>query len=71
MDDKGFEQAVAELTPDSKHLIAGFAGGLKYEKSSESINLKNYILEDKSRFLNNWKQNQIKLYSDNLPNIID
>jgi len=25
MDDEGFEKAVAELTPDSKHLIAGFA----------------------------------------------
>jgi len=25
MDDAGFEQAVAELTPDKQHLIAGFA----------------------------------------------
>jgi len=25
MDDEGFEKAVAEMTPDSKHLIAGFA----------------------------------------------
>jgi len=32
MDDEGFEKAVAELTPDSKHLIAGFAGGLKYDR---------------------------------------
>jgi hypothetical protein len=32
MDDKGFEKAVAEMTPDSKHLISGFAGGLKYDK---------------------------------------
>jgi hypothetical protein len=62
---------VAELTPDSKHLIAGFAGGLKYDKPTTWISLSNYILEDKSRFLNNWWDNQIKLYSDILPNIID
>ena len=71
MDDDGFEKAVAELTPDSKHLIAGFAGGLKYDKPTTWITLKNYILEDKSRFLNNRLDNQIKLYSQNLPNIID
>ena len=71
MDDDGFEKAVAELTPDSKHLIAGFAGGLKYDKPTTWITLKNYILEDKARFLNNWLDNQIKLYSQNLPNIID
>ncbi|MDQ7022600.1 MAG: glycosyltransferase family 39 protein [Candidatus Gracilibacteria bacterium] len=40
MDDSGFEKAVAELTPDSKHLMAGFAGGLKYEKAYEEISLK-------------------------------
>ncbi len=71
MDDAGFEKAVAELTPDSKHLIAGFAGGLKYDKPTTWITLKNYILEDKVRFLNNWWDNQIKLYFTNLPNIID
>lgn len=71
MDDEGFEKAVAELTPDKKHLIAGFAGGLKYDKPTTWITLKNYILEDKSRFLNNWLENQKKLYSKNLVNIID
>ncbi len=70
MDDEGFERAVAELTPDSKHLIAGFAWGLKYDKPTTSMSLKNYILSDSSRFLNNWKQNQIKLYTKNIPNII-
>jgi len=70
MDDEGFERAVAELTPDSKHLIAGFAWGLKYDKPTTSMWLKNYILSDSSRFLNNWKENQIKLYSKNIPNII-
>ena len=71
MDDDGFEKAVAELTPDSKHLIAGFAGWLKYDKPTTWVNLKTYILENKQEFLNNWKDNQIKLYSQNLPNIID
>jgi len=71
MDDDGFEKAVAELTPDKKHLIAGFAWGLKYNKPKTQITLKNYILEDKTRFLNNWLENQKKLYSKNLPNIID
>jgi hypothetical protein len=71
MDDEGFEKAVAELTPDSKHLIAGFAGGLKYDKPQTEISLKKYILDDKQKFLNNWLENQKKLYSQNLPNIID
>ena len=31
MDDAGFEQAVGELTADKHHLIAGFAGGMKYD----------------------------------------
>ena len=70
MDDEGFEKAVAELTPDSKHLIAGFAGGLKYDRPTTWITLKKYILEDKERFLNNWLENQKKLYSKNLPQII-
>jgi len=71
MDDDGFEKAVAELTSDNKHLIAGFAGGMKYDKPTTNITLADYILEDKSRFINNWLENQKKLYSKNLPNIID
>jgi len=70
MDDEGFEKAVAELNPDSKHLIAGFAGWLKYDKTTTGITLTNYILEDKERFVNNWLENQKKLYSKNLPQII-
>ena len=70
MDDEGFEKAVAEMTPDSKHLIAGFAWGLKYDKPTTSMSLQNYILSDSTRFLNNWKENQKKLYSKNIPNII-
>jgi hypothetical protein len=34
MDDDGFEQAVAELTDDKHHLIAGFAGGMVYDAPS-------------------------------------
>ena len=34
MDDAGFEQAVAELTPDRKSLISGFAGGMPYDRPS-------------------------------------
>ena len=62
MDDEGFERAVAEMTPDSKHLIAGFAGGLKYDTPTTTMSLKNYILSDTNRFVNNWQQNQKKLY---------
>lgn len=32
MDDAGFEKAVAELTEDKHHLIAGFAGGMPYDR---------------------------------------
>lgn len=71
MDDEGFEKAVAELTPDSKHLIAGFAWGLKYDKPTTWVTLKNYVLEDKARFVNNWLTNQEKLYFENLPSILE
>ncbi len=70
MDDEGFEQAVAEMTPDSKHLIAWFAGGLKYDVPTTNMSLKNYVFSDTQRFINNWWENQIKLYSQNLPHII-
>ncbi len=70
MDDAGFEQAVAELTPDLKHLIAGFAWGLKYDTPTTWVSLQSYILEDPSRFLSNWLENQKKLYSKNIPQII-
>jgi len=44
---------------------------LKYEKPYQEISLKNYILEDKTRFINNWIENQKKLYLENIPTIID
>lgn len=70
MDDQGFEKAVAELTPSSKYLISGFAGGLEYNKPTTWITLQSYILEDKERFLNNYLTNQKKLYLNNIPHII-
>ena len=70
MDDAGFEQAVAELTPDSGHLIAGFAGGMKYDKPQTSIGLKEYILQDPNIFIQNWFINQKKLYTQNLPRLL-
>ena len=70
MDDSGFEQAVAELTPDSKKLIAGFAGWLDYDTPETGITLQNYIIENPKRFITNWLENQKKLYSKNLPHII-
>ena len=70
MDDAWFEQAVAEMTQDSQHLIAGFAWGLKYDKPTTWISLKTYILEDPTRFITNWWENQKKLYTKNLPQII-
>lgn len=70
MDDDGFEQAVWELTPDSKHLIAGFAGWLKYDAPQKWESFKNYLLENPTKVLERIEENQIKLYSNNLPNLI-
>lgn len=70
MDDDGFEQAVWELTPDSKHLIAGFAGWLKYDAPQKWESFKNYLLKNPTKVLERIKENQMKLYSKNLPNLI-
>lgn len=70
MDDDGFEQAVAELTPDNHQLIAWFAGGLDYVKPTTEMSLWNYVLSDPDRFFSNWRENQVKLYSQNLPHIL-
>lgn len=70
MDDDGFEQAVWELTSDNKHLIAWFAGWLKYDKPQAWESFKNYLLENPSKVWERIKENQIKLYTNNLPNLI-
>lgn len=70
MDDDGFEQAVWELTSDNRHLIAGFAGWLKYDKPQIENNFKNYLLENPTKVLQRIQENQIKLYTQNLPHLI-
>lgn len=70
MDDDGFEQAVWELTTDNKHLIAGFAGWLKYDQPQAGESFKNYLLENPLKVVNRVQENQIKLYTNNLPNLI-
>lgn len=70
MDDDGFEQAVWELTSDNKHLIAWFAGWLKYDKPQEWESFKNYLLGNPLKVINRVKENQVKLYTNNLPNLI-
>ena len=70
MDDAGFEQAVAELTPDKHHLIAGFAGWLKYDTPRIEWGLVSYVLDDPQGFISRMGTNQKKLYSKNLPQII-
>ncbi len=70
MDDDGFEQAVWELTSDNKHLIAGFAGWLKYDKPQAGESFKNYLLENPEKVIQRIEENQIKLYTNNLPNLI-
>jgi len=70
MDDAGFEQAVAELTADNTKLIAGFAGGMPYTKPSIEGSLTEFISKDPSAFIERVKNNQIKLYTQNFPEII-
>lgn len=69
MDDAGFEQAVWELTPDKHHLIAGFAGGMKYDRpqieGSFLKDLRENPQQNMERILTNWK----KLFTLNLPEI--
>lgn len=70
MDDDWFEKAVWELTPDSHHLMAWFAWGLKYEKSYDNITLKEFVLKNPEQFFQRFLQNQYKLYSQNLFHLI-
>lgn len=69
MDDAGFEQAVAELTADKKHLIAGFAGGMKYERPQIEGSLNESFLEDPEKILARIGENQKKLFTKNIPEI--
>lgn len=69
MDDSGFEKAVAELTPDKHHLIAGFAGGMKYDTPQIEENLLSYIQENPKDFQYRIKENYKKLFTKNIPEI--
>ena len=69
LDDAGFERAVAELTPDKRHLIAGFAGGMKYDTPRIEWSLVSFIKDNPSGFIERFLVNQQKLYSKNLPEI--
>lgn len=70
MDDLGFEKAVWELTPDKHHLMAGFAWWLKYDKSYSTWSTKAFLLDNPSLTINRILENQIKLYTKNIPNIL-
>lgn len=69
MDDSGFEQAVAELTPDNTQLIAGFAWWMPYTQPQIEGSLVSFISKDPAWFLGRIAQNQKKLFSKNLPEI--
>ncbi|MDD3303190.1 MAG: hypothetical protein PHN31_06560, partial [Candidatus Gracilibacteria bacterium] len=70
MDDEGFEQAVGELTSDNHHLKSGFVGGLIYDKGDKSKGLKTYLLENPFETIGRVLNNQFKLYTKNLPEIV-
>ncbi len=69
MDDAWFEQAVAELTADNHHLIAGFAGWMPYDTPQIEGSLIQFISNNPSDFLRRFLKNQSKLYTQNLPEI--
>lgn len=70
MDDDGFEKAVWELTPDNKKLIAWFAWGLKYDKSEKTESFTNYLSKNPSKVIERIWENQTKLYTSNIPNLV-
>lgn len=69
MDDAGFEQAVAELTDNKHHLIAGFAGGMPYDTPNIQWSLWEFISKDPWAFITRVFINQKKLFTRNLPEI--
>lgn len=70
MDDSWFEKAVWELTPDKHHLMAWFAGWLKYDESYWTWSTKEFLLNNPSLTINRILENQIKLYTKNIPNML-
>ncbi len=70
LDDSGFEQAVAQLTPDNQHLIAGFAGGMEYDTPSIDLKLSDYVVENKHAMIDRFIANQKKLYTKIIPKML-
>lgn len=70
LDDNWFEQAVAELTTDKHHLIAGFAWGMEYDTPSIDLNLTDYVVENKDAMLTRFISNQKRLYKDIIPKML-
>jgi hypothetical protein len=69
MDDAGFEQAVAELTADKQHLIAGFAGGMRYDTPQIEGSLTESFLQNPEKIISRIWENQKKLFIKNIPEI--
>ena len=70
MDDEGFEQAVAELSDDKKHLRAGFAGGMVYDQPEATISLKTFLMQNPSESAKRILTNQAKFFYKNNTEII-
>jgi hypothetical protein len=69
MDDLGFEEAVAGLTADNTQLIAGFAWGMPYTKPQIEGWFISSLRDDPLPHLKRIWENQIKLYTHNIPEI--
>lgn len=69
MDDAGFEQAVGELTADKHHLIAGFAGGMKYDTPRIEGSLWQSLKENPFPIFIRVGENTKKFFMRNLPEI--
>ena len=69
MDDLGFEEAVAGLTTDNTELIAGFAWGMPYTKPQIEGWFLSSLKDDPLPHLRRIRENQIKLYTHNIPEI--
>ncbi len=69
-DDIWFEKAVWELTEDKKHLIAGFAWWLKYDKPQNNIWIIEYLTNNQNKVFEKFLLNQKQLYFKTLPKLI-
>jgi hypothetical protein len=68
-DDVWFERAVWELTQDNHHLIAGFAGGLDYDKPSIKWGVLSSIINNPSETIIRQLTNQKKVLLEAIPRI--